>query len=65
LIGFRRNVQPFPATNELSSLAYRRKQMRRRRHDLSHGIASVAGWGFLLLATGWLLLAGVFGLLRA
>ncbi|HXO58358.1 MAG TPA: hypothetical protein VN834_01040 [Candidatus Acidoferrum sp.] len=49
----------------MSSLAYRRKQIRRRRHGLSHGIASAAGWGFLLLATGWLLLAGVFGLLRA
>jgi len=49
----------------LSSLAYRRHQIRRRRHGLAHGIASGAGWGVVFLATGWLLLAGIFGLSNA
>jgi hypothetical protein len=65
LIGLRQNVQPLAAPNGLSSLTYRRNQIRRRRHGLARGIASGAGWGVVLLASGWLLLAGIFGLLNA
>jgi hypothetical protein len=65
LIGFRHIVEPAVAANGLTSLAYRRKQIRRHRNGLGHGIAIGAGWGFVPLATGWLLLAGFFGLLKA
>lgn len=65
MLGFRQNVRPVAAPNGLSSLAYRRTQIRRRRHGLAHGIVSGAGWGFVLLATGWLLVAGIFGLANA
>jgi len=34
-------------------------------HGLAHGIASGASWGAVLLAIGWLLLAGIFGLSNA
>jgi len=49
----------------LSSLAYRRHQIRRRRHGLAHVVASGAGWGVVGLATVWLILAGIFGLSSA
>jgi len=65
LIGVRQNVQHVVAPIGLSSLAHRRSQIRRRRHGLAHGIASGAGWGVVLLASAWLLLAGIFGLLNA
>jgi len=65
LIGVRNNVQPVAGPNGLSSLSYRRNQIRRRRHGLARGIATGAGWGVVVLASGWLLLAGVFGLLNA
>ena len=65
VIGFRQYVQPVAAPNGSSSLSYRRNQIRRRRHGLAHGIASGAGWGVVLLASAWLLLAGIFGLLNA
>jgi hypothetical protein len=49
----------------LTSLAYRRHQIRRRRHGIAHVVVSVAGWGVVVLATVWLLLAGIFGLSNA
>jgi hypothetical protein len=65
LIGLTHNVQPIATPNGSSSLASRRHQIRHRRHGLAHGIASGAGWGVVLLATGWLLMAGFFGLSNA
>ena len=65
MIGLRQNVPHVVAPIGLSSLAHRRNQIRRRRHGLAHGIASGAGWGVVLLASAWLLLAGIFGLLNA
>jgi len=65
LIGFRNNVQPVARPSGTSSLAYRRHQIRRRRHGLAHGIASGAGWGAVLLGAGWILLAGILGYVNA
>jgi hypothetical protein len=47
-----------------SSLASRRREIRRRRHGLAHGIASGARWGVVLLGAGWLLVAGILGFLN-
>lgn len=65
MIGFRQNVQSVAPATGTSSLAYRRHEIRRRRHGLAHGIASGAIWGAVLLVAGWLLLAGVLGYLNA
>jgi hypothetical protein len=65
LIGFSQNVQPVASANGTSSLAYRRHEIRRRRHGLAHGLASSARWGAVLLGAGWLLLAAILGYLNA
>lgn len=65
MIGLRQKVQSVAPANGASSLAYRRHEIRRRRHGLAHGIASGAIWGAVLLVAGWLLLAGIVGYLNA
>jgi len=53
------------ATNGLSSLADRRRHLRRQRRSSLRAIASGAGWGAVILLTLWLLLSGIFGFLSA
>lgn len=64
MTGFRQNVQPVAPANGMSSLAYRRHQIRRHRHGLAHGIVGGAGWAAVLIGAGWLLVAGVLGYLN-
>jgi hypothetical protein len=55
-----------PATiNGLSSLADRRRQIRRQRRPALRVLLSSAGWGAVILLTLWLLLSGIFGFLTA
>lgn len=51
--------------NGLSSLAERRRQIRRQRRSTLRAVASGAGWGAVILLTLWLLLSGIFGFLTA
>ena len=52
-------------TNGLSSLADRRRQIRRQRRSAIKSLLSGAGWGAVILLTLWLLLSGIFGFLTA
>jgi len=51
--------------NGLSSLAERRRQIRRQRHSAVRALVSGAGWGAVILLSLWLLLSGIFGFLTA
>jgi hypothetical protein len=44
------------------SLRQRRQAIRRRRRAAGRDLASGAGWGVVILVSGWLLLSGIFGL---
>jgi hypothetical protein len=51
--------------NGLSSLAERRRQIRRQRRSAVRALVSGAGWGAVILLSLWLLLSGIFGFLTA
>jgi hypothetical protein len=51
--------------NGLSTLAERRRLIRRQRRSTLRALASGAGWGAVILLTLWLLLSGIFGFLTA
>ena len=54
-----------PTANGLSSLAARRRQIRRQRRSAVRALASGAGWGAVILLSLWLLFSGIFGFLSA
>jgi hypothetical protein len=64
LISIHHAIHPASA-NGLSSLAERRRQIRRQRRSALKALASGAGWGAVILLTLWLLLSGIFGFLSA
>jgi len=49
----------------LSSLAARRRQIRRQRRSTARALASGLGWGAVMLLSLWLLLSGISGFLSA
>jgi hypothetical protein len=64
VITIRHATQPMTA-NGLSSLAERRRHIRRQRRSAIRAFASGAGWGAVILLSLWLLLSGIFGFLTA
>jgi hypothetical protein len=64
LISIRHVAHPATA-NGFSSLAARRRQIRRQRRSAFRAVVSGAGWGAVILLSLWLLLSGIFGFLNA
>ena len=64
MISIHHATQPI-AANGLSSLAERRRHIRRQRRSAIRALASGAGWGAVILLSLWLLLSGIFGFLTA
>jgi len=64
LISNRHATHPATASG-LSSLAARRRQIRRQRRSALRTLASGAGWGAVILVSLWLLFSGIFGFLSA
>lgn len=61
VIGLRHLIHPNVQATGLHSLAIRRREIRRRRHSPIRVLTTGAGWGAVILITGWLLLSGIFG----
>jgi len=64
LISIRHATQSATADG-LSSLAARRRQIRRQRRSATRALASGLGWGAVMLLSLWLLLSGISGFLSA
>jgi hypothetical protein len=62
-IDYRLQTEP-PMAVGLSSLATRRRPLRRHRWFSLETFAAVVGWGAIVLLSVWLVLSGIFGLLN-
>jgi len=60
-----RHATHSPTADGLSSLAARRRQIRRQRRSAARVLASGLGWGAVMLLSLWLLLSGISGFLSA
>jgi hypothetical protein len=64
MVSVHQATHPAIATG-LSSLAARRRQIRRHRRSTVRALASGAGWATVILLSLWLLLSGISGFLNA